>query len=279
MKTVILPSNIPITIKSPFSIKGKNDLKRGFEGGVVNTLMGEAFYLKSGLVDESEEFFLNIKNEPISSKISSVNVLSKEGVELSRSQEDDLLNTYIPIARKTGLGSIINYGLINSNFNFVRKSSEIRLTGYYKEGKVYTSSFLVLGIDEEIFQVVGPTEIDASEGSVIYINFSGSIKYYVDDSNDLYIDSFSISSGDPLARSVSSGSFSLRSDETDSNRELPFSIDFPIGIIKNSNYVALSRGNPKVTLNINSFNHFIEEILNEPVYQTDYTYSVYLSFV
>lgn len=276
-KSILLPKRVYTFLSKPFSFLRKDENQCYFSGGIINTISNQFLKIQSSFLEKSEEFFLNIKSKPLSPKIHEVKILSKEEVLENKNKEDDLLNIYLPIAKQNSFGEIVNYNFLNSNFNFVKKSNEKRMTGYFYNEKVYLSGFIVFGPSGEIIEVVKPQEINAKEGDIICISISVDIKYKEDKKNDLNFGNAFIEIN--LNPSFKKEEFSTLDGDEPLEKILSCSCSFPIGVISGGNYVALSRGNVKISLFTTSFIFYSNSEANEAIFETKNIYSIIPNFI
>jgi hypothetical protein len=279
MSGVIVPNNVPSVYSKPFRNNGKKDGLYKFSGGDAIGFHTEQFSCKKISAEDSKEFFLNIKSEPLSPKISDVSILNKEGVESNRLEEDDLLNIYIPISRINKNGAIVNTNFFNKNFLFTKKSNEIRMSGFYRKGYVYLSSFIIFGFNGEILEVTLPLEVNSQENSIIYIEANASIKVYQNEVSEFYFDGFSVYSGGSGEQYFQNYYYSLLDNEQDQDRTIDLKTKFPIGMVKDGNFITFCRGNLKLEPLVNEISYFAFEEDGVEIMRTDYTYSLNFKFV
>lgn len=277
-KSVLLPKNCISVFSSPFSFLKKENGESLFSGGIVNSNLNEFKVVNPINVKDSEEFFLNIKREPLSSRIKEVKVINKEELIENREKEDDLLNIYLPVARQLSLGGVANNNTLNSNFNFINKTNEIRMSGFYKEGKVFLSGFVVFNKHGQLIQVFKNSEIEVEEGGFILISFSGKIKISESQREFFFVDDLSLEGGDESLINISNEEILTKSNAQPTSEELNLQFKYPIGVVLDGNYVTLSRGNVSIEINKEEIEYFSEMDGDTPIYETKAIYSLSPTF-
>ena len=282
MRDVIFSSITPIFFNQPFSVsESTTDNKVWSRGG---WLISDSYSkrVEDREIDADEEdFFLRISFSPLSNIYAECTIIGKKELKEIRTKEDDMLNMYIPIGRVRPNGTDVDtvYSF-NGNFYTSRSSSLKRMTGFYKEGKLHLSGFVLKNPSNSLIKVLknNRLETEFKNGDVIYLHLTGTLSK-ANRNLSFFFDSVNIGgSSEPL--------FSPHSSIEVDGEEFRAAIDFryPIGIIQDANYVLLSRGNVKIKVHETSINYFketreVESGCNEAVYETKNIYSVYPEFV
>lgn len=267
-RTYLIRGQSPSYTESPFCIRrSESENQYRFSGGLVVSLGKDRARVSGDILKTDAgdgEFYLNIRSFPLSRNRRSINVLTSEEVDELKLESDDLLNIYIPIAKVDSDGQVIETSPFNSNFLYIKKGNEKRMSGYFDDHKVYLSGFVLQSPSNEIIQVVKNQEISAADNDIIYLEFIGKIKNLdsadgLASYNTFWFEDFGIKAESPDLAAISSDYYTVNDDtKTRSKREYDFSFCYPIGQIIDYNFYSFARGNVVLTLRESDTSYFLE---------------------
>lgn len=257
LRSIVLPSG-PVFIDKPFCCFFDKESKEvTITGGKIVPIYSRqrAISVENEgvpiLLTSLREIYLRIKNDPLTNQITVAKFVTEEEVKVIKNTSDSALNMFLPICRYGESFNRIGSSFFNSNFNFTRQRGDRPLQGYYDDGYVYLNGFILndnISNSELGQRVYGSKKIKAAEGDFIIINIS--LAYGNGEGLTSEITSFTVENGIPEWESqyLTHNTEDDGDVNDDESTTIFLTRKFPIGYVKNGNYVSLYIGNVDVSV-------------------------------
>lgn len=200
-----------------------------------------------------QEVYLHLKTTPLTNEIEAARFVTDEQAKAIKGISDSALNMFLPICRYDENLDRIDDSFFNSNFNYLRQKGDKPLQGYYDYGFVYLNGFLLKDqISNSALgeRAIGPKKIKAGEGDFIIARIAISFGTSNIMTSDITL--FEIEKGTLDYPPVEITTNTEDDDEETEDKDQIVSLErsYPIGYVKDGNYVSLHTGNITVGVDV-----------------------------